>query len=356
MMFNRNGKEIMEKEIEYRKKLPLTNVEDLAKNFEFSYDSEILKGEIFLARYGMNRILKKYAGLPYDYNIHALFEHGIIYTDYVGGAFRIHEYLPSIVASQFRIKILEKQKGYKGAYAIGPYIHYANSLLSKEEIKSEKERLGRTLLVFPSHSIDCAVANFNENTFLTKIKEIGKDFDSVRICMYNHDVILKRHIPYLKEGFEVVTAGQTNDYYFLPRLKSIIQLSDMTMANDIGTHLGYAIYLDKPHYLIKQNVSFDVTNKIVEKNEKEAEERENNSSNTHKIINLFSDYEERISKDQYELISYLWGFNEVKTPSELKNLIFEINNDYSNMKYYLSCIKRTKDLLFENLSLRFKSL
>lgn len=345
----------MIKEIESRKKLPFTDVENLAKELNSTYTSEILRGEIFLARYGMNRILKKYANLPFDYNIHVLFEHGVIYTDYIGGAFRIHEYLPSMVASQYRINILKKQKNYRGAYAIGPYIHYADTLLTKDEIDAEKERLGKTLLVFPSHSIDCTIANFNETDFINKIKEISKDFDSVRICMYNQDVLLKRHIPYMKEGFEVVTAGQTNDYYFMPRLKNIIQLSDITMANDIGTHLGYSIYLNKPHYLVKQNIHYDITNKIIEKNTNEAGERENNSDNAYKIIKLFSDYNENISKDQYELISYLWGFNEVKTPSELKNLILKINKNYSSIKYYLSCIKRTKDLIFEKTSLKIRN-
>ena len=346
----------MNDEIEFRKKLPLTDVENLAKDLDFTYKSEILRGEIFLARYGMNRLLKQYAGFPLDYNIHVLFEHGIIYTDYVGGAFRIHEYLPSMVASQFRVNILKKQKNYKGAYAIGPYIHYADSLLTKEEIKSEKERLGRTLLVFPSHSIDCTIANFDEKSFMNNIKETGKDFDSVRICMYHQDVLYNRHIPYQKEGYEIVTAGHFNDYYFMNRLRSIIEISDVTMANDIGTHLGYSIYLNKPHYLVKQEINYDITDKVNEKNTNEAVSRQKYSDNVTNILKFFSEYNDKITKEQYELISYLWGFDEVKTPFELENLILEINKNYSSVKYYLSCVKRTKDLLFEKASLKFKDL
>lgn len=342
----------MEKEIESRKKLPLTDVENLAKNIKDTHFSEVLRGEIFLARYGMNRILKKYAGFPMDYKIHVLFEHGVIYTDYVIGGFRIHEYLPSMVASQYRINILKQQKGYKGAYAIGPYIHYANPLLTKEEIKAEKERLGRTLLVFPSHSINTTTAYFNIEEFINKIKETSKDFDSVRICMYYQDVLLKRHVPYQKEGFEVVTAGNYNDYYFMPRLKSIIKTSDITMANAIGTHLGYCIYLNKPHYLFKQNITHEHANKFDGNLVNEGATREKFSDNTANMIKLFSEYHENITKEQYELISYLWGFNEVKTQTELKELIIRINNNYSNIKYYLSCIKRAKDLLIEKGSLK----
>lgn len=345
----------MEEEIESRKKLPLTDVENLAKNIKDTHFQEVLRGEIFLARYGMNSVLKKYAGFSMDYKIHVLFEHGVNYTDNVTGGFRVHEYLPSMVASQYRVNILKQQKEYKGAYAIGPYIHYANPLLTKEEIKAEKERLGRNLLVFPSHSVNTTTSKFNLEEFINKIKETSKDFDSVRICMYYQDVLLKRHLLYQKEGFEVVTAGNYNDYYFMPRLKSIIETSDISMANDIGSHLGYSIYLNKPHYLFKQNIDYEHANKFDGNLVNEVIKRVKLSDNVANITKLFSEYHENITKEQYELISYLWGFNEVKTPSELKELILKINNNYSNIKYYLSCIKRAKDIFMEKASLKFKS-
>lgn len=344
--------DIMEKEIESRKNLPLTDIEKLSSDLPNTYTKEILRGEIFLARYGMNRNLKQYAGLPLDSKIHVLFEHGIIYTDYVGGAFRIHEYLPSMVASQYRIDILKKQPGYKGSYAIGPYIHYADSLLSKEKIKSEKERLGRTLLVFPSHSIDCITAHYDYQSFIDKINKVKEDFDSVRICMYYQDINLNHHIPYQKEGYEIVTAGHFNDYNFLKRLKSIILTSDMTMANDIGTHLGYCVYLGKPHYLTKQTINHEVTDVVNKKNTKEAKERQKESDNVYNITKLFSEYSENITADQYDLISYLWGFDEIKTKKEMYVLINQINSRYSSMKYYFSCVKRTKDLMMEKINLK----
>jgi hypothetical protein len=339
----------LEKEIESRKNLSLTDIEKLSADLPNTYTKEILRGEIFLARYGMDRILKQYAGLPLDSKIHVLFEHGILFTDYVGGAFRIHEYLPSMVASKYRVDILKKQKNYHGSYAIGPYIHYAESLLSNEEIKEEKERLGRTLLVFPSHSIDCITAHYDYQSFIDKINEVKRDFDSVRICMYYQDINLKHHLPYQKEGYEIVTAGHFNDYNFLKRLKSIIMASDMTMANDIGTHLGYCIYLGKPHYLTKQSVDYDVTDVVNEKNTKEAKEKLNKSDNVANITRLFSDYNEEINQEQHDLISYLWGFNEIKTKNELYTLIKQIDSQYNPVKYYLSCIKRTKDLMIEKI-------
>ena len=336
----------MENESEIRKNLDFTNIEELSQEISHSYNKDVFNGEIFFSRYGMDRNLKNYANFPLNNKIHALFEHGILITDYVGGAFRIHEYLPSIVASEYRVNVLKNQENFHGAYAIGPYIHYVDSLLSPEDLKVEKEKLGNTLLIFPSHSIEDVNCQFDYNKFIENINSVGKDYDTVRICMYYHDILLKKHIPYLNEGFEVVTAGHYNDYYFLSRLRSIIENSDMTMSNDFGTHVGYCIYLNKAHFINKLDVRYEKSrNKILKKNTIEATEKLDGNDNISRINELFSQYDTNISKDQYNLVSYLWGFDEVKTPTELNRLFLDINNNYSPFKYYLSCCKRFKDFM-----------
>lgn len=329
--------------------IPFTDVEKLAQPMEAPYN-DTLRGELGFSRYRMDKILKDYAGFSSNFRIHAFFEHGILYTDYCGGAFRAHEYLPSVVASKYRVSVLEKQKSFHGAYAIGPYIHYANSLLSDEEIKKEKERLGRNLLVFPSHSIDGAISRFNFNDFCSKIHEIAKDFDSVRISLYFKDILLGRHIPYEKEGFEVVTAGHLFDENFLPRQKSLILTSDVTMANDIGTHVGYSIYLNRPHFLIDQKVLHDSEgegsySEAIKRNTDIASKIREESDNTYKIKQLFSEYNDTVSKDQKESIGYLWGFDEVKSRDELKELLLNINKGYSSMKYFASGLIRLKEII-----------
>ena len=331
-----------------REKLKFTEIKKLSEYVDFK-SKELWIGELQFYRYRMDKILKEYANFPHK--IHALFEHGILYTDLCHGVFRAHEYVPSIVASKYRVSVLEKQKYYSGAYTIGPYIHYAKSLLSKEELESEKERLGKTLLVFPSHSIEGLVADFRIDPFLDEIDKIAKDFDSVRICMYYKDVNLNRFKEYQKRGYEVVTAGHYYDYNFLPRLRRIIETSDVTMSNGMGSHLGYCIYLNKPFYLVNptevKNIG-EINGENVEgmlADEKHLEKSRENNLNEQKIIQEFSTFDEKINKTQYQLISYLWGFDEVKTPNELYDLFLEINDNFSYIKYYLAGLVRLKNLL-----------
>lgn len=337
-----------------RERLKFTEIEKLSKDVEFK-SKELWIGELQFYRYRMDKILKEYANFPFNNKIHALFEHGVLYTDLCYGVYRAHEYVPSIVASKYRVNVLEKQKYYSGAYAIGPYIHYAKSLLSKESLKSEKERLGKTLLVFPSHSIEGLVTDFKLKPFLDEIDTISEDFDSVRICMYYKDVALNRFKEYQKRGYEVVTAGHYYDYNFLPRLRSIIETSDVTMSNDLGSHLGYCIYFNKPFYLYNPNDVKHVGEENGENveamihNEKIFEKTKENNENIINMTKEFSHYTEKINKKQYQLISYLWGFDEIKTPDELYNLFLEINDNFSYVKYYLAGLIRLKNLFKEKL-------
>lgn len=339
----------MNDESKKREKLKFTDIEKLSQPIDQA-DNYLFTGEIGFSRYRMDKILKEYANFPLNKKIHALFEHGIQYTDYTQDFFRAHEYEPSIVASQYRVEVLKKEKNYNGAYAIGPYIHYATPLLTSEEIKEEKERLGKTLLVFPSHSIEGLISTFDYEKFCKEIKKLSSDFDSVRICMYYKDVNLKRFEPYQKEGFEVVTAGHFNDYNFIPRLKSIIETSDMTMSNEVGSHLGYCIYLNKPHYLFNSHKTYHgekngENTKLMMKHADNTQKKINKSDNVTNIKTCFSKFEEKINNEQYNLISYIWGFDEIKTPKELNNIFQEINKNHSQIKYYLSIFTRLKDII-----------
>ena len=333
-----------------RQNLKFTEIEKLSQPIERA-DNYLFNGEIGFARYRMDKILKEYANFPLDKKIHALFEHGILFTDYCEGYFRAHEYEPNIVASQYRVEVLKKQKHYSGAYAIGPYIHYAKNLLTPEKIKEEKERLGKTRVVFPSHSIEGLISTFDYEKFYEEIKKLSSDFDSVRICMYYKDVNLKRFKPYEKKGFEIVTAGHFNDYNFMPRLRSIIETSDMTMSNEIGSHLGYCIYLNKPHFLFNSHKTTYEGEKdgentdLMIRHTNNAQNKKINNDNVTNIRNCFSKFETEITDQQYELINYLWGLNKIKTPEELNNIFLEINNNHSQIKYLLSGLIRFKDIL-----------
>ena len=194
--------------------------------------------------------------------------------------------------------------GIQNVYSIGPYIKYVRNFKTKKKREDLKTKLGKTLLVFPSHSIEGVDSVFNEKSFLNEIKECSKDFQTTLICMYWKDILDNRHIVYQNDGFVIVTAGYRNDPFFLSRLKDLIELSDMTMSNNLGTHIGYSIALNKPHYLFKQKCFY--------KGEKLSEETKHQDLEVMEFrkelfYKAFGHYMKDITKDQIELVKYYWG-------------------------------------------------
>ena len=180
------------------------------------------------------------------------------------------------------------------------------------------------MLVFPSHSVENINVNYNIKYFAQKINRIKKEkeFNTVTICLYFIDIIRGLGEKYGKYDFKVVTAGLRDDSFFLNRLKTIIELSDFTLSNGIGTHIGYCIYLEKPHFIIPLELKysenednykeFNRTRNITRFNQIQKEKRE--------IFEIFSKFNTKITDRQIKICSKYWGFEEIKTPKELREI------------------------------------
>jgi hypothetical protein len=324
------------------KNLEFTDIYKLVEPIKHLEDEKWLPDIYFIGK-----TLKEYAGLPANYEIKAFIEHAAQLSDYTESGFRVHESLPSIVTSLFRVSVIERVSENNGAYAVGPYIAYAKSALSEEKLKSEKKRLGRNLLIFPVHSIRGLQVSYDIDTFCKKIKDIASEYDSVRVCLYWKDVLLGTAEKYQEYGFEVITAGHYYDPMFMPRLKSIIETSTMTMSNKLGTYVGYCIYLNKPHFILKSKLEMI---KLSNDGEKIAETEYKVSRIVKKklqnhdidlIYELLSKNQEFITKDQYDHLNKYWGFDQIKTPKQLRRLLLEIEGEYQLNNHEITSLKNS---------------
>lgn len=230
-----------------KKKIDLFNYNELAKNIApFFYPNEI-------QFYGFNQVISKYIGLS-NLKSKITNEHGFIFSSFVS-----EKYIKGDIVftfSDYREKYLQKKySDGLNVIKIGPYIHYADSLLSIEEKDKIKKEMGKTLLVFPFHSIDGVLSSFDTDFFIKNIDKykIEKEFDSVLVCLYWKDIQIGRAEKYIQKGYKVTTAGHINDMFFLNRLRSIIELSDFVISNEIGTYIAYCLCLNKKlNYLVKK--------------------------------------------------------------------------------------------------------
>lgn len=325
-LINKNPifKFLFKREISKRSKLSLTDIIPLSQkiNMFAPFTSEMHHPNDW---YGHAGNLKTYLGLPKNYQFKFIMEHGLYLNEQVDNI-DIETNLPSVITySDYRKEILKKYR--KHIFSIGPFIHYAKSFLTDKQISGEKKRLGKSLLLFPAHSSSMISIEYGIINLCKQVKKIGKDFDSIRICLYWKDVLLGKNKIYQDFGFECVTAGHMLDPNFLPRLKSLILISDLTLSNIISSQVGFCIYLSKPHIVIEDNLDLK-TSPIWKTRINEVF----NSMGYKEIAKEFYKQNYKITLKQKDLVRKYWGMDNVKTKKQLKKIVDLTEKYYRNQK------------------------
>ena len=297
---------------------------------QLAQDRELTTVEMHISNdfYGHAAVLKEYIDAPVDYSLKAVIEHGVhLHAD--GWEIDLNSPLPSMITlSSNRHKYLNKQTKKK-LYSLGPFIHYASPYLSDQDLEKQVRHLGNNLLVFPAHSTHWVDVVYNIHQYCEKIEQIGKDFDSIRICLYWKDILRGAAEIYSQYGFECVTAGHMYDKQFLPRLKSIIQSATITTSNQITTAIGYCISMGKPHFLMESEYKW--TSPI----KKFLDECTDLNFNNANIVRKAFETEPRsdISSNQLEIVKKFWGLGEEKSKERLIEILQESEELYRKIHF-----------------------
>lgn len=294
------NKAIFMKEVDRRKKLSVLDYNELSQELPFC-PIEFVKDSNF---YGYANCIKKSAGLDV---LDCSIEHGLYYDDsYIPSASFSRTIKKIITLSDIRVRLISEKTG-KPTLAIGPYIHYANSLLSNDQKKVIKEKYGKILLFFPSHGDVEGKVSYNVKNIVNRILELKEkySFDTIFVNMYYYDILYNTKFvrEYEKAGFYITTAGHRYDLNFISRLRSIIELSDMTVANGFGTNIGFSIYLNKPFVYIGDN------------------NMQNYGIMVPEVLSCFKEDSTEITAQQLKVVAKYWGFDCIKTPDEIRSFI-----------------------------------
>jgi hypothetical protein len=304
-------------ESERRKELSLFDYNELIKDIPFVPQERVIDNNL----YGYAFHVKKYAG--FDGDLKGYMEHGL-YWGVHKDARSWHFNKFYTLSSRKNEEIIRELSG-KTVISLGPYIHYAKPLFKKEDRNNLKKELGKTLLVFPSHSVKNMDVSFDLERFISEINRRKKGFKSVLVCMYFIDAWKQSLVErYEKEGYRIVTSGHRLDNYFVARQRTLIELADMTMSNEVGTHLGFCIYLNKPHFLFSQSLRKKAVSNLHQKrydNEVQQHIKKEISNDRAKLSALFSSFRNEISEEQYAICNRLWGFDEIKSKKELQDIL-----------------------------------
>lgn len=300
------------KENNRRFNLSIFDYIELAKEIPY-YPIEKIKDSNY---YGHANALKKYAGIEY---LPAAIEHGIYLSGTPTYAEKLKTTNSIITMSDNRVKAIESSGINKKVLAIGPYIHYANSILSEPDFHSIKHQIGKTLLVMPSHSVTYSTVKFDIEKFIDFINTFRNEYQTIMVCLHYNDVQKNPQYTnlYIKQGYRITCAGHRYDLNFINRLKTIILLSDYVVANSFGTNTGYCTFLNKPQTIYQDTTvqySGNVGNMISDLEVIQTKE----------IENIFNEVTDNITIEQREIIAKYWGTEHVMSRDTLKKYILSL--------------------------------
>ena len=282
--------------------------------------------------YGHEFWIKKYSKCKHP--ICALIEHGLYLgrnTQKVGD--EIEYELNSILTyGDYREEILLNSFPNFQIEKIGPRIAYAETDINYlKELNTGYEKV---LTVFPAHSLSSIRCKYDVDYLLGEAKKVQeeRDIPTIRICLPYPDIINGNAKEFENRGCEIVTGG-ANAIDFLPRLRAIIETSTLTLSNSLGTNLGYCLYLGKQQILIPQNIEYTGNKEAIEQ---EAKGKSENQKSVYEeeqeyFLKLFNKDIFSITNEQKKVANYFWGYEFVKTPEEMNNLIDELFIRYKKL-------------------------
>ena len=250
---------------------------------------------------------------------HGLIFHNEVYRDVLNTA-----RMTCATFSSFRKEIIQSRVEIP-VFCVGSYIKYADNFYIREKLDALKNRMGKTLLVFPTHSTDNSEITTNQELFCKNLKSYAREFDTVLINAFwwnINDPLIQR---LESEGYKIISCGFRDDTNFLPRLKSYFELADLVMGDSIGTHVGYALACGVPFSYVPAETK---TKLLLECENKDIDFVEMHQN---KIAEAFLNATE-ITDKQREIVDYYWGNNLFKTKEEIKAIV-EINREITDMTY-----------------------
>lgn len=307
------------KEVERRALLDIFDYKEIAQPLPKCYYEPLTDNNCF----GIGWSFRQYVGSNKSY-INALAEHGYFFGPHIQEMEKITYTKKLITFGEIRRKHIETFIKDKDIFPVGPYIHYAPDYYDEVKYAEAKKKLGRTLLVFFSHSGTGNSASFDIEALVEKINSIRADFQSVVISLFWSDINPMIEKKLHDEGYIIFSSGHRYDYYFLSRQKTMIKLADVTMSNSVGTHVAYCSYLNRPHWIVKQEIKLKANDAKGEVNIAIAEmmaKDKFNKMEKEELYRAFSEYTTSLTEEQKKICDKYFGLSYIRSVNEMKFIL-----------------------------------
>jgi hypothetical protein len=205
------------------------------------------------------------------------------------------------------------------AEAIGPWIAYARPVLASADLRQLRQELGPTLLVVLAHSWDRVERRMDRGACIDAVAREAREGGY-------RSVIWLRHwkdpaIEGLPPEWIVACNGHRSNPWFLDCLRTLLELSDGLASNAFGTHLGYAVALERRLHWIAVAAEQDLSQLAGESAAEEAVEWSERQRLSGELEALLRNGGTAATAGVRDLLTPYWGFDAVRPPGELRSLL-----------------------------------
>ena len=277
--------------------------------------------------YGYYSTVQDYSGYHSEKS-GIIMEHGVNFSVSLPSKVNMNETFALFFQSNYKNAIIHEFDPMKLTFCIGPYIHYAAPLYSESEICTLKRKYGKTVLIYLSHSTYKSNIIRDYTAYKEYVDRYSSEYDTIMFCVYWRDVSREiydviKAIPHA----EIVSAGFLYDPHFIRRTKSLMQLADQVVVDEIGTSVGYALYfdkrveiIDKKDIRIVESIDSDYMVSLENQNRIKSALKSGNSGEIRDVYEEFWGGKYIKTKDEMKVI--LDGLNEIRARSKGKKTKF----------------------------------
>lgn len=257
--------------------------------------------------YGHAMTLKLYAGYPHRKPLYALVPHGLYLTDNVfADEVERVGYRMVLNFPPYRDPLFDRFPDVEVVPCAAPYV-YTCELLDWSGVPEPKGTIA-----FPVHSTAMVDVDTDWDTLAGDLSLLPKPFWPVTVCIHWQDYSLGRHIPFLRRGLKVVSAGHLSDPDFLMRLAYLIRRHRFACSNDVSTPGFYAAFSGLPFFLVGERVT-----SLPKSEEFRRTLNDASVARIDSLRELFSERRTDLTAQQTDMARYMVRVDAMKSPEAL---------------------------------------
>jgi len=184
--------------------------------------------------YGLGEIIREYALFPKFLPLPVGIQHGWTNSTHM------HEVRYDAAENWFWTRDLEikyqiKFKGLNTRAVGAPFLYLLKNLSYVEPIEKKGS------IVFPAHSSKLCRVDYDYEEYALVLDSLPDEYKPITICMYHLDMDIKKEIPFLKRGFEIVQNGNSlYDKNFLINFVANAHGKKYAFSNQVTSALLFA--------------------------------------------------------------------------------------------------------------------